>query len=76
MADLVKQCILHFLKWTSQIGRGKTVMTGVRPLQAEEKYFKNVAKIFEKLDTSGGFHSQGNFFVRQLLVSIPFCISL
>ena len=22
-------------------------------LQAEEKYFKNVAKIFEKLDTSG-----------------------
>ncbi|CAL1165268.1 unnamed protein product, partial [Cladocopium goreaui] len=42
-----------FVQQTLQVAKGDEEVLFLEKQKAEEKYFKNVAKIFEKLDTSG-----------------------
>ncbi|CAJ1357303.1 unnamed protein product, partial [Effrenium voratum] len=42
-----------FVQQTLQVAKGDEEVLFLEKQKAEEKYFKNVAKIFKKLDTSG-----------------------
>eukprot|EP00913_Durusdinium_trenchii_P026596 g24952.t1 len=51
-----------FVQQTLQVAKGDEEVLFLEKQKAEEKYFKNVAKIFTKLDTSGdGLLSWGEF---------------